>query len=109
MRHQQSKGGIVGRIVQAGLALVLFAIGVILVFIPGPAILFFALSGAMVASESRLAARGLDWTELKLRVLFAWGTRHWKKLHALGKTVVVSIATLGAAAMAYASYRVLSG
>ena len=44
-----------------------FAIGVVLMFIPGPAILFFLLAGALLSSHVLWAARALDWAELRLR------------------------------------------
>ena len=48
-------------------ALVSFVVGVILVFIPGPAILFFAITAALIATQSRPLARYLDGTELWCR------------------------------------------
>jgi hypothetical protein len=49
------------------LALLSFAIGVVLAFIPGPAVLFFALSATLLATQSLRVARGLDQTEVWLR------------------------------------------
>jgi hypothetical protein len=54
-------------------AVVALAVGVILVFIPGPAFVFIGLSAALFASESQTVARALDRTELWLR-------RMWSKL-----------------------------
>jgi hypothetical protein len=51
-----------------GLAIALFAAGVVFAFIPGPAVLFFAVSGALLATQSLWVARGLDASEL-------WGRR----------------------------------
>jgi amino acid permease len=51
-----------------GIALVSFAAGVLFAFIPGPAILFFALSAALLASQSLWVARWLDKSEI-------WGTK----------------------------------
>jgi multisubunit Na+/H+ antiporter MnhG subunit len=57
-------------------ALLSFAIGVVLVFVPGPAVVFFALTAALLAAESRAVARALDRAELRLRDV-------WAKLKAL--------------------------
>jgi hypothetical protein len=38
-----------------------------LVFIPGPAILFFLIAGALLAVQSLGVARALDWSELRGR------------------------------------------
>ena len=42
------------------LAFVSFGVGVVLAFIPGPAVLFFAISGALLSTQSRFVARTLD-------------------------------------------------
>lgn len=47
-----------------------FVIGVVLAFVPGPAILFFAISGALLAAESRPVASAFDKVELFARHLF---------------------------------------
>ena len=70
------------KVIYGVLSLVSFAIGVVLVFIPGPAVVFFALSGALFAAESRWAARKLDQFELAVRraagALRGW----WRKRRA---------------------------
>jgi hypothetical protein len=43
------------------------AIGVVLAFIPGPAILFFFLAAALLASHSLWMARAFDRVELSIR------------------------------------------
>jgi hypothetical protein len=47
-----------------------FAVGVVLVFIPGPAVVFFALTGALLATQSSWVARKLDAAEVSGRRLF---------------------------------------
>ncbi|MGH7335962.1 MAG: PGPGW domain-containing protein, partial [Myxococcota bacterium] len=49
------------------IAIVCFAAGVVLVFIPGPAVLFFALGGALLATQSLWVARALDAIEVRGR------------------------------------------
>ena len=51
-------------------AAVSFAIGVVLAFIPGPAVVFFALTCALLATQSQFVARLLDRSEVRLRA--AW-------------------------------------
>lgn len=52
-------------------AVLALAVGVVLAFIPGPAVVFFALSAALFASESLAIARALDRTEVWLRRVWA--------------------------------------
>jgi len=47
------------------------AIGIVLAFIPGPAILFFALCAALLGAQSRWVARRLDRAEVSTRKLIA--------------------------------------
>jgi hypothetical protein len=48
-------------------ALVSFLIGVVLAFIPGPAVLFFCITGALLATQSRWVACRLDRLEMNIR------------------------------------------
>lgn len=66
-------------------ALTLFAvavclvIGIILAFIPGPAILFFALAAALTATQSRWLARKLDRAEIYVHALWRKHQRRRRK------------------------------
>jgi hypothetical protein len=69
-------------------ALVAFAIGVVLVFIPGPAILFFLIAAALVATQALWLARRLDRAEVALR---RWGRafKAWWRRRALLQKVAL--------------------
>lgn len=54
------------------IALVLLAIGIVLVFIPGPAVVFFCIAGALLATESHPIAVAMDWCEVKIRAVLSW-------------------------------------
>jgi hypothetical protein len=57
-------------------AVALLPVGILFAFIPGPAVLFFALSAALFATQSLWLARQLDRGELALRN--TWQTlRSW--------------------------------
>lgn len=89
------------RVVRFVLALIAFALGVVFAFIPGPAILFFAIAGALVAAESRVVAKAFDWAEIELRHLERKARRRWRELGWFGKSVVVFVViALGAAVLA---------
>jgi hypothetical protein len=49
------------------LAAVMVAAGVVMLVVPGPGLLALLVGAAMIAHESLLGARALDWAELKLR------------------------------------------
>lgn len=79
-RRDRKSGAAKERVVRVVLATICFAIGLVLVFIPGPAILFFFIGGVLLASESRLAARGLDWSEIKVRAAWQWALGRWQRI-----------------------------
>jgi hypothetical protein len=88
------------RVVQLGLAVVALVLGVIFAFIPGPAFVFFALAGALLATESRAVAGALDWWELGLRAFGRWAQRQWKRMGLLGRIAVTSTGAVGVLAVA---------
>ena len=45
----------------------LFALGLVMLVAPGPGILVVVVGGALIAEESLLMARALDWSEVKIR------------------------------------------
>lgn len=55
------------RPVYLALAAVSFVVGVVLAFVPGPAVVFFALTAALLAAQSTWIARHLDAGEMWLR------------------------------------------
>lgn len=91
------------RVLRLLFAVVAGSIGVVLAFIPGPAIPFFILAGGLLSAESRGVARLLDWGEVKLRAGWSWGRRlpAWGQLALAGLVVGLSLAS------AYASYRIV--
>ena len=67
-----------GRIICVFASFVSFVIGVVLVFFPGPAFVFFILSGVMLASQWKWVADLMDRGEVK-------GRKMWKNLRAKWK------------------------
>lgn len=63
------------------------AVGVVLVFIPGPAFVFFGLAGAMLATQSVHVARLLDRLEVVTRALLRRARTRWDALRRRGRTV----------------------
>jgi hypothetical protein len=84
--HREQKNR--SRVVKAalvGTALLSFAAGVVLMFIPGPAVLFFALTGALLATQSLWVARQLDHGEVwGRRAVVSW-RRWWRRRQRAGR------------------------
>lgn len=60
---------------------VLAAIGVVLLFIPGPGLLFLAAGGAMAATQSLLIARVFDRGEVAFRAAVRRMRNWWRGRH----------------------------
>lgn len=97
------------RVVSLLLAATAFIVGVVLAFIPGPAVLFFFIAGGLLAAESKWVARFLDWTELKLRAGWQWGRRRWRQLSGVAKMGLLGLVLAAGAGVAFGLYRVLAG
>ena len=67
------------KVVFFALAFVAFAVGVVLMFIPGPAVVFFALSLALVSTQSRFIARAMDRGEVRGRKILASLRLWWRR------------------------------
>jgi len=108
-RREEKKKGKAGRILFILAAVVLLAIGAFLAVFPGPALPFFILGGGLLAAESRPVARFMDGCEVRLRKLFAWAKRHWRRLPTAVRVILIGCGACCSAAMAYLSYRLIRG
>lgn len=108
--EQRSRNGRTwaGRIVRWTIAAAALAIGIVLVFIPGPAVLFFLLAGTLLASDSLILARTLDWCEVRIRTIAARLHRIWVHLSMAGKIAVAAAGAALSAASTYGCYRLFS-
>ena len=80
--RKQEKKGIGVKIAYAALSVVLFGLGVLFAFIPGPAVVFFALCAAALAAQSGWIARQLDRGEVKGRQVAHRLRDRWKRRRA---------------------------
>jgi hypothetical protein len=92
---QQPRTGTFGRVGRIALAGMAFAIGAVLILLPAPSVIFFAIGAGLLASESRLIARGLDWLELRLRAAWTVRADSWRRLPA-GARVAIGTSAVGA-------------
>jgi hypothetical protein len=106
-RRNERKTGAAQRIFFLVAGLVALAIGGLLAVFPGPAIPFFFLAGALLATESRILAKGMDWAEVRLRKLGAWGKKRWQRLPQPARVVLVILGAGCSAASAYFSFRLM--
>lgn len=109
LRRTKNRRTMIGRIARLVIAVASLAIGIVLMFIPGPAILFFLLAGGLLAAESRGVARGLDWSEVRIRRISKWLLMRWRKLPLAGKFFVGAVVLAVGAGGLYLGYRITFG
>jgi uncharacterized membrane protein YbaN (DUF454 family) len=99
-RREHQKSGGTNRPWKLIVGIALIVVGVVLMFLPGPGVVFLALGGAFLAGESQVVARALDRFELYALRLFAKIKRQWQHTSLPGKVLaaVVLVAIVGAAA-----------
>lgn len=105
--HEQQKSqnrGLLPMILRFLLAGVCGVIGFILVFIPGPAIVFFLIAGALLASDWLPVARLLDWGEVHVRRVWARVKKAWDKLPTAARVALLALGALLGAATTYGFY-----
>jgi Putative transmembrane protein (PGPGW) len=95
------------RLLQPAIAIVLILIGVVLTFIPGPAIVFYFAGAGILAGESRTLARALDWSELKVRKVLPWLKDFWAQASPDAKQAVILAAFFAIIGAGYVAYRVI--
>jgi uncharacterized protein (TIGR02611 family) len=72
-------GGVLRKVLVVGSGLIVIAAGIILLPAPGPGTLIIAFGAGLIAQESLLAARVLDWLEVRLRKLVRRSRSGWKR------------------------------
>lgn len=71
--------------------------------------LILALGAGLIAQESLAAARALDWMELRIRRVLAWGRDAYRNASPGGRVLLVMATLLATGALAVGAYRILFG
>ena len=107
-RRQQEPGHMVKRIVLVILGAVIALGSLITAPLPGPGFATVFLGLAILAGELLPAARFLDWSEVRLRLLWQFVVDVWRA-GPFGKVSIIFVAAFLAAGFLYVAYRLLFG
>jgi hypothetical protein len=106
-RHEVARTPLQKALVLGG-GVLLTAVGILLFFLPGPGVLFVLLGTVLIAQQSITVARGLDWTEIRLRKLLAQSFGAWRRFSAALKILLVGLAVVAAAAVGFGAFKLLT-
>jgi hypothetical protein len=107
--RQAERGSWMKRVMLIGIAVCALAIAVVLAVFPGPAIPFFLISGALLATESRTIAKVMDWIEVRFRRVFAWLKRRWRRLPFAGRIGLLCVGAACSSSMLFFTIRYFRG
>jgi uncharacterized protein (TIGR02611 family) len=107
-RRQQEPGHMVKRIVLVILGAVIAFGSLLTAPLPGPGFATVFLGLAILAGELLPAARFLDWSEVRLRLLWQFVVDVWRT-GPFGKVSIIFVTAFLAAGFLYLAYRLLFG
>jgi uncharacterized protein (TIGR02611 family) len=105
-QKQQSGRSAVRRVLVIAAGVLVFAAGLFFLPAPGPGMIILLIGASLIAEESLLAARALDWAELRLRRAYARGLRLWTRTSPLLRLLLLICATVILAALAFGAYKI---
>jgi uncharacterized protein (TIGR02611 family) len=104
--HERQEGGrsAIRRWLYLGGGTVIVLAGIFFLPAPGPGFIIIFLGGGLLAQESLVAARALDWTEVRLRKIGAWAKGIWDRASMPVRALIVVVIVAVAGAAAYGAY-----
>ena len=108
-QRQEDGGGRLRRWLFLGGGTVVILAGLFFLPAPGPGFLILFLGGGLIAQESLVAARALDWIELRLRAVASAAMRLWRRSSTPVRGLLVAVAALIAGGVAYGAYMLMFG
>lgn len=107
--HARNSGSWLKRAAKVTVGVVALVIGIAEVVLPGPAFLFIALGGAVLATQWRIAAVAMDWCEVNLRAVARFALSRWRSASVPLRIFVVAAMVVAAAVGAYLIFRRFAG
>lgn len=106
-RRRQARPGATWQYFLIGIGILIMAVGVLLLALPGPGMIVIIVGAIILARESLAAARILDWSELRLRSLISRCTRWWRLASPSQRAMLLIAALALLGAFSVGSYQLL--
>lgn len=103
-RRRKTKRSIAQKLLYIGGGLLLFAAGIVFLFIPGPGTIILLIGSGLIAQESLPGARTLDWAELRIRKVIQVLIQAWRRAPVLGKLLFITLGLILAGGAAAGTY-----
>ena len=107
--RKQSGAGRLSRIFNIFVGSVLVILSTLFGWAPGLGLVTLLIGLALVAGELFPVARFLDWSEVRLRKLARLAGKVWTGATPVGRTLIVLLVLVFAAALVYGAYSLLFG
>ena len=108
-RRQESGGGRLRKWLYLGGGTLVILAGLFFLPAPGPGFLILLVGGGLIAQESLLAARALDWIEVRLRAVVQAALRIWKGASTPVRVLIVILAAAVVGGAAYGAFWLMFG
>jgi hypothetical protein len=107
-RNQRAKSeqSVFRRLAQPVAGFVVLAVGVFFCLVPGPGLPIVVVGAALLAGEWLVIAGAMDWSEIRLRKIFAWARRRWIHAPLTAKCAAVVLAAATVVGAGYGGYQV---
>lgn len=105
-QKQRSRRGTLRKVLVMAAGALIFAAGIFFLAFPGPGTLLLVIGASFVAEESVLAARALDWAEVRARKLYAMSLRLWKGTSPATRVLLVIGALMIFVSLAVGAYKI---
>jgi hypothetical protein len=106
-RRRQSSRSHIQNVLFVGGGILLIGVGLFFLLVPGPGLLIVLFGAILIAQQSLLAARALDWAEVRLRKLHIWSLRAWRRSSPALKILLLVLALIVAGAMGLGAIKFL--
>jgi uncharacterized protein (TIGR02611 family) len=104
-RHEAG-GNKLRKALYLGVGGLIVAAGIFFLPAPGPGFVIIFLGGGIMAQESLVAARLLDWCELRVRRVMNWALGIWRNASLPARAAIALFGLMLAAGASFAAYQV---
>lgn len=93
-RRRDAHHGVVRKTFYLGVGSIAMLAGVVLMLIPGPGVVVFAIGAGIAAQQSLLVARSLDWLDVKIHAMIRYAAEWWRRASLAARMMLAALPLL---------------